>query len=254
MSYHHELGHCRESRGISLSSRGIAADSPAARILVIEDDREMSAEIVSCLESSGYQVEAAFDGTEGLGLALSGRFDLITLDRMLPGHNGLQIAHALRGAGLPTPILMLSALSELDERLAGLRAGGDDYVIKPFEPAELAVRAAVLLRRTALAESPPLLLRTGDLELDLVAREARRHGRTIELLPTEFKLLEFLMRNPGQLLSRRMIFEHVWGYHFDPGTNLIDVHVGKLRKKIDDPEQPSLIRTERGSGYILDAI
>jgi two-component system OmpR family response regulator len=173
---------------------------------------------------------------------------------MLPGHNGLQIAQALRAAGQTTPILMLSALSQLDERLAGLRAGGDDYIIKPFEPAELVVRAAVLLRRTALTQGPPLLLRAGDLELDLVAREARRYGRSIELLPTEFKLLEFLMRNPGQMLSRRMIFEHVWGYHFDPGTNLIDVHVGKLRKKIDSPEGPSLIRTERGSGYILDAI
>ena len=223
-------------------------------ILVIEDDKEMSAQIVSCLEGEGYTVEASFDGTEGLGLALSGRFELITLDRMLPGRNGLQIAQALRSAGVSTPILMLSALSELDERLAGLRGGGDDYVIKPFEPAELAVRVAVLLRRTARTENPPLLLRSGDMELDLVAREARRNGRTIELLPTEFKLLEFLMRHPGQLLSRRMIFEHVWGYHFDPGTNLIDVHVGKLRKKIDAPDEPSLIRTERGSGYMLNAL
>lgn len=233
---------------------GNAAESPAARILVIEDDKEMSAAIVSCLTSSGYAVDATQDGTEGLGLALSGRFDLVTLDRMLPGHSGLQIAQALRGAGLTTPILMLSALSHLDERLAGLRAGGDDYVIKPFEASELAMRVAVLLRRTAMTQRPPLLLHAGDLELDLVAREARRHGRTIELLPTEFKLLEFLMRNPGQLLSRRMIFEQVWGYHFDPGTNLIDVHVGKLRKKIDDADRPSRIRTERGSGYILDAI
>ena len=236
-----------------MSSTGRAAETPP-RILVIEDDREMSAAITECLTSNGYSVHPSLDGTEGLGLALSGRFDLITLDRMLPGHNGLQIAEALRGAGLTTPILMLSALSELDERLAGLRAGGDDYVIKPFEPSELAVRVAVLLRRTAMTQGPPLLLRAGDLELDLVAREARRQGRAIELLPTEFKLLEFLMRNPGQMLSRRMIFEHVWGYHFDPGTNLIDVHVGKLRKKIDPPDRPSLIRTERGSGYILDAI
>jgi two-component system, OmpR family, response regulator len=242
------------ARGIALSSRSNAAETPAARILVIEDDRDMSAAIVECLEGNGYSVQPSFDGTEGLGLALSGQFDLVTLDRMLPGHNGLQIAEALRGAGLTTPILMLSALSELDERLAGLRAGGDDYVIKPFEPSELAVRVAVLLRRTAMTQGPPLLLRAGDLELDLVAREARRQGRAIELLPTEFKLLEFLMRNPGQTLSRRMIFEHVWGYHFDPGTNLIDVHVGKLRKKIDHPDRPSLIRTERGSGYILDAL
>jgi two-component system, OmpR family, response regulator len=241
-------------QGTALRSRSITEEPPPARILVIEDDREMSAGIVSCLTGSGHTVEACFDGAEGLGLALSGRFDLITLDRMLPGHNGLQIAQALRGAGLTTPILMLSALSQLDERLAGLRGGGDDYVIKPFEPSELVARVAVLLRRTARADTPPLLLHVGDLELDLVARQARRSGRTIGLLPTEFKLLEFLMRNPGQLLSRRMIFEHVWEYHFDPGTNLIDVHVAKLRKKIDGPDQPSLIRTERGSGYVLDAI
>ena len=253
MPYHFEPGHSAILRGNRLSARG-ATESPAARILVVEDDTEMSAEIVACLTGSGYQVEACFDGTEGLNRALSGQFDLITLDRVLPGHSGLQIARALRGAGTTTPILMLSALSELDERLDGLRAGGDDYVIKPFEPSELAMRVAVLLRRVTRAGSPPLLLRAGDLELDLVAREARRHDRTIELLPTEFKLLEFLMRNPGRLLSRQMIFEHVWGYHFDPGTNLIDVHVGKLRKKIDAADVPSLIRTERGSGYILDAI
>jgi two-component system OmpR family response regulator len=237
-----------------LRSKLIPDEPPRARLLVIEDDKEMSAEIVSCLTSSGYAVQACFDGTEGLGLALSGNFDLITLDRMLPGHNGLQIAQALRGAGVATPILMLSAMSELDERLKGLRGGGDDYVIKPFEPSELVVRVEVLLRRSVQARNPPLLLRVGDLELDLVTREARRPERTIELLPTEFKLLEFLMRNPGQMLSRRMIFEHVWGYTFDPGTNLIDVHVGKLRKKIDDPDKPSFIHTERGSGYVLDAI
>jgi two-component system, OmpR family, response regulator len=253
MPYHRDLAHSSAAQGIALSSTGKAAETPP-RILVIEDDRAMSAAITECLTRQGYSVQASLDGTEGLGLALSGHFDLITLDRMLPGHNGLQIAEALRGAGLTTPILMLSALSELDERLAGLRAGGDDYVIKPFEPSELAVRVAVLLRRKAMTQGPPLLLRAGNLELDLVAREARREGRAIELLPTEFKLLEFLMRNPGQMLSRRMIFEHVWGYHFDPGTNLIDVHVGKLRKKIDPPEGPSLIRTERGSGYILDAL
>jgi two-component system OmpR family response regulator len=254
MPYHHRLNHPSALQGTPLSSRSITDPTPSARILVVEDDREMSAELVSCLTGSGYEVRASFDGTEGLGLALRGHFDLITLDRMLPGHNGLQIAQALRGAGLTTPILMLSALADLDERLAGLRGGGDDYVIKPFEPSELIVRVAVLLRRTARTQNPPLLLRVGDLELDLVAREARRLGRTIELLPTEFKLLEFLMRNPGQLLSRRMIFEHVWEYHFDPGTNLIDVHIGKLRKKIDDPDKHSFIRTERGSGYVLDAL
>jgi two-component system OmpR family response regulator len=214
----------------------------------------MSAEIVACLSASGFQPEPCFNGTQGLSMALSGRFDIITLDRALPGCDGLQIAQAVRDAGLETPILMLSALADLDDRIAGLRGGGDDYVIKPFAPGELVVRIEVLLRRTHRSQSKGLLLKVGDLELDLVAHEARRPGRTIELLPMEFKLLEFMMRNCGQMLSRRVIFEHVWEYYFDPGTNLIDVHVGRLRKKIDDPDKPSFIRTERGVGYVLDAI
>jgi two-component system OmpR family response regulator len=229
-------------------------DMTVARVLVIEDDVEMAAEIVSCLSSSGFQPEPCFNGTQGLSLALSGRFDAITLDRMLPGLDGLQIARAVREAGLDTPILMLSALADLDDRLAGLRGGGDDYVIKPFAPSELVVRIEALLRRNRRSQNKEPLLRVGALELDLMAREARRQGRSIELLPMEFKLLEFMMRNSGQMLSRRMIFEHVWEYHFDPGTNLIDVHIGKLRKKIDAPGEPSFIRTERGVGYVLDEI
>ena len=254
MAYDYRPGKLTALRGIPLESN-ITRGKPTVRILVIEDDAEMSAAIVSSLTSNGYAAEPCRNGTKGLNLALSGRFDLIALDRMLPGCDGLQIAQAVREAGLDTPILMLSALAELDERLAGLRGGGDDYVIKPFEPSELIVRIQVLLRRSSRAPmQQQMLLKVGDLELDLVAREARRPGRTIELLPMEFKLLEFMMRNPGQMLSRRMIFEHVWEYHFDPGTNLIDVHVGKLRKKIDDPDKPSFIRTERGVGYVLNAI
>lgn len=228
-------------------------DAEEAKVLVIEDDAQMAAEITSCLAGSGFRPEPCFNGTLGLSLALSGRFDLITLDRILPGYDGLQIAQAVREAGLDTPILMLSALADLDERLAGLRGGGDDYVIKPFEPSELVVRIEVLLRRTRRTQARELVLRVGDFELDLVERAGRREGRIIELLPMEFKLLEFMMRNSGQMLSRRMIFEHVWEYYFDPGTNLIDVHIGRLRKKIDAPGKPSLIRTERGAGYVLDA-
>jgi len=224
-----------------------------ARVLVIEDDVEMATTIASCLSSSGFVPEPCYNGTQGLHLALSGRFDVITLDRMLPGCDGLQIAKAVRESGLATPILMLSAMADMDDRLAGLRGGGDDYVIKPFAPEELVVRIEVLLRRSSRVPEP-LRLQVGDLELDLVARAARRPGRTIELLPMEFKLLEFMLRNAGQMLTRRMIFEHVWEYYFDPGTNLIDVHVGRLRKKIDDPGKPSFIRTERGVGYVLDAI
>jgi two-component system OmpR family response regulator len=227
--------------------------APATRVLVIEDDVEMSAAIAACLASNGFLPETCFNGTQGLRLALSGHFDVITLDRMLPGCDGLEIAKAVRNSGLQTPILMLSALANLDDRLAGLRGGGDDYVIKPFAPEELVVRIEVLLRRNNRSLQA-LLLKVGDLELDLVAREARRKGRAIELLPMEFKLLEFMMRNCGQMLSRRMIFEHVWEYFFDPGTNLIDVHIGRLRRKIDDPGEASFIRTERGVGYVLDAI
>lgn len=230
----------------------IIGHMPGARVLIIEDDVEMATAIATCLSGSGFSPETCFDGTQGLQLSLSGHFDLITLDRLLPGCDGLLIARAVRESGSETPILMLSALANLDERLAGLRAGGDDYVIKPFAPEELVVRAQVLLRRQHRTKQP-LALRVRDLELDLVGREARRNGRVIELLPMEFKLLEFMMRNAGQMLSRRIIFEHVWEYHFDPGTNLIDVHVGRLRRKLDEPGKPSFIRTERGSGYILDA-
>jgi two-component system, OmpR family, response regulator len=224
------------------------------RILIIEDDVEMAAEIAECLSAAGFLPECCHDGKKGLDLAMSGNFDAITLDRMLPGCDGLTIAKSLREAGRDVPILMLSAMSDLDDRLAGLRSGGDDYVLKPFEPSELVVRLQVLLRRSARSRKEELALTVGDLKLDLVTREAHRGQTTIELLPMEFKLLEFMMRNAGQMLSRRMIFEHVWEYHFDPGTNLIDVHVGKLRRKIDEPGRSSFIRTERGSGYVLDAI
>ena len=225
-----------------------------ARILIIEDDLDMAAEISRCLSAAGFLTERCFDGTQGLELALHEDFDAITLDRMLPGSDGLYIARSLRESGRDTPILMLSAMKDLDDRLAGLRAGGDDYVLKPFEPSELVVRLQVLLRRASRGEQQELKLTVGDLALDLVAREARRGPRAIELLPMEFKLLEFMMRNAGQMLSRRMIFEHVWEYHFDPGTNLIDVHIGRLRRKIDEPGRASFIRTERGTGYVLDAV
>ncbi len=224
------------------------------RILIIEDEVEMAAEIAECLSANGFHPERCYDGKEGLELAMSGNFDAITLDRMLPGCDGLQIAKSLRDAGRDVPILMLSAMADLDDRLAGLRSGGDDYVLKPFEPSELVVRLQVLLRRSARSKKQELAITVGDLTLDLVTREARRGPHSIELLPMEFKLLEFMMRNAGQMLSRRMIFEHVWEYHFDPGTNLIDVHVGKLRKKIDAPGRSSFIRTERGTGYVLAAL
>jgi two-component system OmpR family response regulator len=225
-----------------------------SRILVIEDDVETAEEIASCLTAFGFEAEQCLDGARGLQLALSEPFDAITLDRLLPNCDGLQVVKTLREAGLETPVLMVSALSDVDDRVTGLRAGGDDYLIKPFAPTELVARLEVLLRRHRRAGKAELSIKVGDLELDLVSREAVRHGRRIELLPMEFQLLEFMMRNAGQTLSRRMIFETVWEYYFDPGTNLIDVHVGRLRKKIDLPGAPSLIKTERGVGYIFNPL
>lgn len=222
------------------------------RILVIEDDPETAEEISACLIDSGFEALKRFDGPAGLETALNEPFDAITLDRMLPGLDGLDLIRALREAGSQAPVLMISALSDVDDRVDGLRAGGDDYLIKPFSPKELVARLEVLLRRHRRTEAE-VRLRVADLELDLVKHEALRDGRRIELLPMEFQLLEFMMRNAGQLLTRRMIFETVWEYYFDPGTNLINVHVGKLRRKIDGPGLLPLIRTERGQGYMLYA-
>jgi len=237
--------------GWAFRSIGEAQTVGLARILIIEDDPETAAEIADCLSAGGFSPEVSADGDEGLARALGEPFDAITLDRMLPGRDGLEVLRALRQAGSEAPVLMVSALGDVDDRVTGLRAGGDDYVVKPFAPAELLARLEVILRRRGPRED--LKIAVSDLELDLVRREARRGGRRIELLPTEFKLLEYMMRNAGQTLSRRMIFEEVWEYYFDPGTNLIDVHVGRLRRKIDAGDGPPLFHTERGIGYRIDA-
>ncbi|BBD81245.1 response regulator transcription factor [Aerosticca soli] len=219
------------------------------RILVIEDDAVTAGEIAAELAVHGLDADRVADGGEGLRRACTQAYDLITLDRMLPGMDGIDVVAALRGRGIDTPVLMISALSDVDERVRGLRAGGDDYLTKPFAPDEMAARVEVLLRRRQAQEQTRLCV--ADLELDLVRRVARRAGRPLTLLPTEFRLLEYLMRNHGQVLTRAMIFEAVWGFHFDPGTNLIDVHIARLRRKLDGPGLPSLIRTVRGSGYLL---
>ena len=220
------------------------------RVLTIEDDAVTAREIVAELRSRGNDVDWVDNGREGLDRAVDGGYDAITLDRMLPGLDGLAVITALRNAGVQTPVLMISALSDVDERVRGLRAGGDDYLTKPFAPDEMAARVEVLLRRQRAA-ARDTVLRVADLELDLIARSARRGTTQLELLPIEFRLLEFLVRNSGQVLTRTMIFEAVWGYHFDPGTNVIDVHIGRLRKKVDPPGLAPLIRTVRGSGYQL---
>ena len=221
------------------------------RILTIEDDAITAREIVAELSSHGLDVDWVDSGCEGLARAVSGDYDLITLDRILPNLDGLAIVTKLRTIGVSTPILMISALSDVDERVRGLRAGGDDYLTKPFASEEMVARVEVLLRRKRAVKDCETALRVADLELSLISREARRAHQPLSLLPTEYKLLEFLMRNTGQIISRMMIFEAVWGYHFDPGTNLIDVHIGRLRKKIDPPGLTPLIRTVRGYGYVI---
>jgi two-component system, OmpR family, response regulator len=220
-----------------------------ARILTIEDDAVTAREIVAELSAGGNEVDCVGDGREGLARALAGAYDAITLDRMLPGLDGLDVVTELRRAGNETPVLMISALSGVDARVRGLRAGGDDYLTKPFAPEEMAARIEVLLRRRRGARET--MLRVGDVEIDLIARSATRASRALELLPLEFRLLEYLMRNAGQVLTRTMIFEAVWGYHFDPGTNVIDVHIGRLRRKVEADDAPALIRTVRGRGYTI---
>ncbi len=222
------------------------------RVLTVEDDAVTANEIVSELTQRGFVVDWVDNGRDGMARAMSDEYDAITLDRMLPGVDGLSILTAMRTVGIQTPVLMLSALGDVDERVRGLRAGGDDYLTKPFDPEELTARLEVLLRRRqASTVARETALHVGPLELDLISRKVRRDGEEVALLPTEYRVLEFMMRHAGKTITRTMLFEAVWGYHFDPGTNLIDVHMGRLRKKIDPPGVAPLIQTVRGSGYIL---
>ncbi|KGB92137.1 response regulator [Burkholderia cepacia] len=223
-----------------------------AHVLTIEDDEITANEIVRELEGRGFTVEWVANGRDGMARALGNEFDVITLDRMLPVVDGLTILTTMRSVGVRTPVLMLSALGDVDERVRGLRAGGDDYLTKPFDPEEMAARLEVLLRRSQAAPAPfDTTLVVGPLKLDLISRKAFRDGEEIVLLPTEYRVLEYMMRNAGQTITRTMLFEAVWGYHFDPGTNLIEVHMGRLRKKIDPPDAKQMIQTVRGAGYRL---
>jgi two-component system, OmpR family, response regulator len=221
------------------------------KILTIEDDELIADDIVRTLTSSGFSVDVARTGREGMAKVMAGEYDVVTLDRMLPDLDGLTIVATMRGVGMETPVLVMSAMSDVDHRIQGLRAGGDDYLTKPFSPEEMFARVEVLLRRRPRNAKAETLLRTGALELDLMRRRVTHGQRDLELQPTEFRVLEFMMRHAGQVLTRTMIFEAVWGCRFDPGTNLIDVHVGRLRKKVDVPGEKPLIRTIRGSGYLF---
>jgi two-component system OmpR family response regulator len=223
------------------------------RILIVEDDADTRDYLAKALRETGYTVEASASGKDGLVHALTGGFDALVLDRMLPDLDGLSLLKAVRAAGSRTPAILLTAMSAIDERVSGLRAGADDYVVKPFSFAELAARLEAVLRRPTEPQPEQTRLACGDLELDLIARTATRGGRRIELLPREFQMLEFLMRRQGRVVTRTMLLEGVWDYRFDPRTNVIDVHISRLRRKIDTDGEPALIHTVRGSGYKLAA-
>ncbi|MCI0431180.1 MAG: response regulator transcription factor [Rhodospirillales bacterium] len=223
------------------------------RILLIEDDATTADYVERALGECGYLVEHVADGREGLFRATGGGYDLAILDRMLPGLDGLSVVQALRAAGILTPVLILSALGQVDDRVKGLRAGGDDYLTKPFAFAELLARVEALLRRKSAPPQEVTRLILGDLEMDLLRREVRRGGRPIELKPREFRLLEYLLRHAGHVVTRTMLLEGVWDYHFDPQTNVIDVHISRLRQKIDRGFDPPLLHTVRGAGYVMRA-
>ena len=219
------------------------------KIAIIEDEPSVAAQVVRHLEGAGHEVEHAEDGTKGFELAREAVADVLIVDRMLPGMDGLSLITKLREEGVGTPALILSALGQVDDRVEGLRAGGDDYLPKPFDMDELLARVEVLARRGRADVETKLTL--ADLELDRIEHVASRAGQTITLQPREYRLLEYLMRNAGQVVTRTMLLENVWDYHFDPGTNVIDVHVSRLRAKIDKEFDRPLIHTVRGTGYVM---
>jgi len=223
------------------------------KILIMDDDAATADYVAKGLGECGYVVDRTGDGREGFFLASEGSYDLLIVDRMMPGMDGLSVVRALRAANIVTPSIILSALGSVEDRIDGLRDGSDDYVTKPFSLAELLVRAEALLRRTerGVAATGDSRLVVGDLEIDLLARTVRRLGRQIALVPREFGLLVFLARHAGHVVTRTMMLEKLWGYHFDPGTNVIDVHIGRLRRKIDDGFDRPLLHTVRGAGYRL---
>jgi two-component system OmpR family response regulator len=222
-------------------------------LLLIEDDRDAAGYLVKALTEAGYRVDHAADGRDGLFRATENQYDGIVADRMLPYLDGLTIIEILRKQGNRTPVLILSALGSVDHRVEGLQAGGDDYLTKPFALAELLARIEALLRRGQIAPLPEMKLRLADLEMDVLARTVTRGGRRIELTAREFKLFEYLLRRAGQVVTRTMLLEGVWDLHFDPQTNVIDVHLSRLRQAVDKGFDKPLIHTVRGAGYTLRA-
>jgi two-component system OmpR family response regulator len=222
------------------------------KILVVEDDEATADYIARGLTENGYIVDRASDGRDGLFHALDGNYAAVVLDRMLPAMDGLAVLSAMRAAGVDTPVIILSALGSPDERVKGLRAGSDDYLVKPFAFSELIARLEVLQRRGSGNSSAVVTtLNCGDLNMDLLSHRVERAGERIDLQPREYRLLEYLLRNKGNVVTRTMMLEEVWDYHFDPGTNVIDVHMSRLRKKIDEGAAATLLHTVRGVGYML---
>lgn len=221
------------------------------RVLLVEDDPEVSSYLEKGLKEQGYNVDSALDGKDGLFLANSEDYDVMIIDRMLPALDGLTIVKSVRAAGKSTPMLVLSALGDVDDRVEGLRAGGDDYLTKPFAFSELLARLDALARRSRQSPAAETTLRVADLELDQLTRIVRRGGKIIELQPREFRLLEYLMANAGRVVTRTMLLEQVWDYYFDPQTNVIDVHISRLRGKIDKDFDQPLLHTVRGAGYVI---
>jgi two-component system, OmpR family, response regulator len=222
------------------------------RVLVVEDDPETAEQLVESLTTNGYHVDLAVNGSDGLSRGRTCGYAVMTIDRMLPGIDGIAVIRRLRDGGVTTPALIISALGEVDDRVRGLRAGGDDYLVKPFAFAELLARVEALARRSATVVKETVL-RVGDLKLDLVSRTVSRGGRDIDLLPREFQVLEYLVRNEGHVVPRAMLLQHVWDLHFDPTTNIIDVYVGRVRRKIDSQQAYPLIHTIRGIGFCIRA-
>jgi two-component system OmpR family response regulator len=222
------------------------------RLLLVEDDTEVASYLIKGLKENGFVVDHASDGKDGLFHATSENYDVMIIDRMLPGLDGLVIVKSVRAAGKSTPVLILSALGEVDDRVEGLQAGADDYLTKPFAFSELIARINALLRRSTASSSTVTELKVGDLRLDLLTHTATRKEQVIELQPREFSMLEYLMRNAGHVVTRTMLLENVWDYQFDPQTNVIDVLISRLRGKIDSGFSTSLLHTVRGSGYMIN--
>lgn len=221
------------------------------RVLLIEDEPETAAHVASALRGSGWSVEIAPEGQTGFQMARGGGFDVLIVDRMLPELDGLSLVQRLRGERVQTPVLFVTAMGAIADRVDGLEGGGDDYLVKPFSFAELNARINALLRRAQAQPRERTQLQVRDLVVDRLARTVRRGDREIELLPLEFKLLEFLLMHVGQLVTRAMLLEQVWGFHFDPRTNIVETHISRIRGKLDAPGEPSMITTVRGSGYLF---